>query len=67
MVLYGTEYWNEIINFEALVRHGMIAREDLQLFELADDPVTALKILKTALVPEPAEATPAFAHSRKTS
>ena len=38
VVLYGSAYWNEIINFEALVRHGMIAREDLELFEFADTP-----------------------------
>ena len=24
VVLYGSSYWNEIINFDALVRHGMI-------------------------------------------
>ena len=26
VVLYGRSYWNEIIDFDALVRHGMIAR-----------------------------------------
>jgi uncharacterized protein (TIGR00730 family) len=30
VLLYGSAYWNEIVNFEALVRHGVIAREDLQ-------------------------------------
>ena len=34
VVLYGSAYWNEIINFDALVRHGMIDREDLSLFQL---------------------------------
>jgi len=29
VVLYGSSYWKEIINFEALVRHGTISREDL--------------------------------------
>ena len=38
VVLYGSSYWNEIINFDALVRHGMIDREDLALFQFADDP-----------------------------
>src|SRR6202008_252301 len=33
IVLYGSEYWKEIINFDALVRHGMISEEDLQLFQ----------------------------------
>jgi uncharacterized protein (TIGR00730 family) len=64
VILYGRSYWNEIINFEALVRHGMIAREDLSLFEFADDPVTALELLKSKLAPAPAGAAPGFAHSR---
>jgi uncharacterized protein (TIGR00730 family) len=67
VIVYGTEYWNEILDFEALVRHGMIAREDLQLFEFADEPATALSKLQAALVPEPAEGTPAFAPSKKTA
>jgi len=29
ILLYGSSYWNEIINFDALVRHGMIAPQDL--------------------------------------
>ena len=43
ILLYGSGYWNEIIDFDALVRHGMIAREDLGLFQFADDPATALR------------------------
>jgi len=64
VILYGRNYWSEIINFEALVRHGMIAREDLELFEFADDPATALQILKDKLEPAPTPGTPGFAHSR---
>jgi len=33
----------------ALVRYGTIAREDLDLFQFADDPDTALAILKEGL------------------
>ncbi|MDP9089719.1 MAG: TIGR00730 family Rossman fold protein [Pseudomonadota bacterium] len=64
VILYGTAYWNEIINFQALVRHGMISPEDLQLFEFADDPAAALKLVKDAIEVEPEETTPSFAHSR---
>jgi uncharacterized protein (TIGR00730 family) len=64
IVLYGTSYWNEIINFEALVRHGVIAREDLQLFQYADDPATALRLLQAALDTESRETAPGFAHSQ---
>ncbi|MDP9113189.1 MAG: TIGR00730 family Rossman fold protein [Acidobacteriota bacterium] len=49
VLLYGTTFWKEVINFEALVRHGMIAADDLNLFEFADDVDTAFKILQTGL------------------
>jgi uncharacterized protein (TIGR00730 family) len=64
VILYGRSYWNEIINFEALVRHGMIAREDLELFEFADDPARALQLLQSKLEPAPVAVAPGFAHSR---
>ena len=63
VILYGPHYWREILNFEALSRHGVIAPEDLNLFEFADEPAAAMKILQRRLVEEPREA-PAFAHSR---
>ena len=64
VVLYGSSYWNEIINFDALVRHGMINREDLALFQFADDPATTLGLLQAGIAAELEEATPAIAHSR---
>ena len=64
VILYGKSYWNEIINFEALVRHGMIERKDLGLFQFADDPATALALLQSTLQGGPDEASPCFAHSR---
>ena len=63
VLLYGPDYWNEIINFKALERHGMISPEDLQLFEFADDPQTALRLLQARLRPEQAGEFPDFAHS----
>ena len=64
VLLYGTSYWKEIINFEALLRHGMVSPEDLQLFEYVDNPANAFKILQAALVPEQPDKLPAFASSR---
>ena len=64
VVLYGSGYWKEIINFDALVRHGMIAREDLELFAFADDPSTALRILQEGIQADLGETTPTIAHSR---
>jgi uncharacterized protein (TIGR00730 family) len=64
ILLYGTEYWREIVNFDALVRHGMIAQEDLGLFTFVDDPGTALGLLQAALRPEPEAPSPDFSDSR---
>ena len=46
IVLYGSSYWREIINLEALARHGVISETDLELFHYADDPQSALQILR---------------------
>lgn len=74
IVLYGSNYWKEILNFEALVRHGMISESDLDLFQYADDTETALRILQEGLtkyylkpekpLPEREQETPAIAGSR---
>ena len=64
VIVYGTSFWREIINFEALVRHGMIDRQDLELFQYADDPAQALALLQGALHAEPEPASPSFARSR---
>jgi uncharacterized protein (TIGR00730 family) len=67
IVIYGSQYWKEVINFDALVRHGAISPEDLNLFQYADDPQSAFEILKLDLEkfiePETLE-TPAIAKSR---
>jgi hypothetical protein len=63
--LYGSAYWKEVINFDALVRHGTIAAEDLKLFEFIDEPRAALELLKRRVVLDSQPApTPAFAKSR---
>jgi uncharacterized protein (TIGR00730 family) len=63
ILLYGSSYWKEVLNFEALARYGMISPEDLELFAFVDDPVTALGLLQAWLAPEPPRDTPAFAGS----
>jgi len=64
IMLYGSSYWNEIINFDALVRHGMIDRDDLALFQFVDDPAIALSLLQAGIATEADGTTPAVAHSR---
>jgi predicted Rossmann-fold nucleotide-binding protein len=61
--LCGSAYWNEVIDFEALVRHGMIERQDLSLFRFADDPASAMQ-LQSGMTPMTETETPAIAHSR---
>ena len=36
IVLFGTQYWDEVVDFEALARHGVISPEDLSLFHRTD-------------------------------
>ena len=63
--LYGSTFWKEVVNFDALVRHGMVAPEDLKLFEFVDDPRDAFERLKQRIALNPAApAGVAFAKSR---
>jgi uncharacterized protein (TIGR00730 family) len=67
ILFYGTAFWREVIDFEALVRHGMIAREDLDLFVWVDEPGAALRALQERLSVGVDPESPAFAKSRTTS
>jgi uncharacterized protein (TIGR00730 family) len=68
ILLYGSAYWKEVLNFDALVRHGMISAEDLHLFQFVDDPQAALRVLQERLGSQMATAPevegPSFARSR---
>ena len=35
-MLFGTEFWDKVINFEALIDYGTIKRDDLNLFHSTD-------------------------------
>ena len=50
VVIYGSAYWKSVINFEALVDRGAIARKDLDLFQFADTPEEAFAMLKSGLI-----------------
>jgi uncharacterized protein (TIGR00730 family) len=47
--LYGSAFWKEVVNFDALVRHGTVAPEDLKLFELVDEPRHTFELLKSRI------------------
>ncbi|HUI08789.1 MAG TPA: LOG family protein [Bacteroidota bacterium] len=49
VVMYGEEYWKKVLDFDALVLHGMITREDLKLFRFMETPEEAFAYLKEFL------------------
>jgi uncharacterized protein (TIGR00730 family) len=53
IVLFGSEYWKALINFDLLVAEGVIAADDLSLFSLIDDAATAWEVIETFYRDEP--------------
>ncbi|HPN72705.1 MAG TPA: LOG family protein [Candidatus Omnitrophota bacterium] len=49
VILYGEKYWKDIINFDNLVKWGMISKEDLGLFRIFSDVDGAFSFLKKEL------------------
>jgi uncharacterized protein (TIGR00730 family) len=49
VVLYGSSYWKDVINFNGFVDKGAISPRDLDLFQTADTPAQAFQILKDGL------------------
>jgi uncharacterized protein (TIGR00730 family) len=46
IVLFGSDYWKRLINFDLLIEEGVISPDDLNLFQYADDPQDAWNIIK---------------------
>jgi uncharacterized protein (TIGR00730 family) len=46
IVLFGSQYWKRLVNFDVLIEEGVISPADLDLFQYADDPQTAWDIIK---------------------
>ena len=49
VLLYGSSFWKQVLNFKALVRWGAIEKNDLELFTVADSPGQAFQIVKQGL------------------
>jgi uncharacterized protein (TIGR00730 family) len=60
IVLFGAEYWNEVVNFDALVRHGTINEEDLKLFHRTDSVEETFEIVTRHLTEHAMTARGAF-------
>ena len=49
IVIYGSAYWNSVINLDVLAEKGAIAMADRDLFQFADTPEEAFEILVASL------------------
>jgi uncharacterized protein (TIGR00730 family) len=49
VILFGSEFWDEIINFDALVRWGVVSPMDLDIFHRTDSVDDAFEYLTSRL------------------
>jgi uncharacterized protein (TIGR00730 family) len=49
VIVYGKEYWNRVLNLEALADSGTISPEDVNGFTMVDTPEEAFEVLKEGL------------------
>ncbi len=49
VVIYGSEFWNRVLDFPYLVDQGVISESDLKLFTFMDDPRKAFDFLRASL------------------
>ena len=49
IILYGSEFWDKVVNLRALVEFGTISRSDLDLFEVVDSVDDAFEIITREL------------------
>jgi uncharacterized protein (TIGR00730 family) len=49
IILYSSDYWKKVINFDYLVEMGMIGKNDTKIFYFADSPDEAFSIIRKEL------------------
>jgi uncharacterized protein (TIGR00730 family) len=49
VMIYGREYWNKVMNLQALIDAGTISEEDLDLFRIVDSPQEGFEALRDGL------------------
>ena len=47
IVLFGSDYWKRLINFDVLIDEGVISPQDLDLFTYADEPEVAWDAIRS--------------------
>ena len=70
VLMYGSDYWKKVINFQALVDAAVISPEDLNLYQMVDSPEQGFEVLKENLSRDhlggrPKELTPEIAKTRR--
>jgi len=70
VVIYGSEYWKKLINFQTMIDAGTISPADLDLFKMVDSPEEGFEYLKDGLskyhlegLPKKAEVLPDIART----
>jgi uncharacterized protein (TIGR00730 family) len=53
ILLFGRDYWNKVVNFQAMVDEGVIAPHDLDLIHWTEDPQEAWDYVKRFYAHEP--------------
>ncbi|MEG0052534.1 MAG: TIGR00730 family Rossman fold protein [Comamonas sp.] len=46
VILFGSEFWKKVLNFDALIEEGTISAKDLNLFRYTDDPAEAWRFIQ---------------------
>ena len=52
VILIGKSYWKDLISWikKTVLANGMIAPDDLELFQIVDDPESAVSIIKRIVI-----------------
>jgi uncharacterized protein (TIGR00730 family) len=69
VVMYGSEYWNRVLNLKAMVDAGTISAKDVNLFRMVDSVEEAFEVLREGLTryhlnPQQSERAPEIAKTR---
>lgn len=59
VLLFGREFWNRVVNFDALVEEGVISARDLDIFTFVETAEEAWAVVKDFYRDAPAAGTPA--------
>src|SRR6266545_3091917 len=50
IILYGSEYWNQVLHFGPMKEWGAISTQDINLIQRSDSPADAFELLRAHLV-----------------